>query len=206
MVNVFSSFLRREPLTVTFALAVVLLLGTVTVQDLSLEARSLPGRTVTAASSSINPREAAKLARLKRESDRKMTTMLKTAQKRLTPRYLRTSTGANVSNGKQLSSSSRSVKYEKAKCGDGLVISPERCDDGNTQDKDGCSKACLKETGFYCTTGQPSYCWDQCGDGVVSSNEKCDDGNGTVNDGCDDGCRIEPGYTCSGAPSACVHP
>jgi cysteine-rich repeat protein len=63
------------------------------------------------------------------------------------------------------------------------------------------------ETGYQCTSGQPSYCWDECGDGKVSAREKCDDGNGEIDDGCNPDCQIEPGYSCTGAgPSICTHP
>ncbi|HTA88627.1 MAG TPA: DUF4215 domain-containing protein, partial [Polyangiaceae bacterium] len=37
-------------------------------------------------------------------------------------------------------------------CGDGFLIAPEKCDDGNTFSGDGCSKTCTVEPGFYCTS------------------------------------------------------
>lgn len=42
-------------------------------------------------------------------------------------------------------------------CGDGSVLVPETCDDGNTAAGDGCSIACVVEAGFTCT-GEPSVC------------------------------------------------
>ncbi len=36
-------------------------------------------------------------------------------------------------------------------CGDGMKMGAEACDDGNLSDDDGCSSACLKETGFTCS-------------------------------------------------------
>ena len=51
-------------------------------------------------------------------------------------------------------------------CGDGLVVSPETCDDGNTSFDDGCSDECASEPGWSCT-GQPSTCTTICGDGSV---------------------------------------
>ncbi len=38
-----------------------------------------------------------------------------------------------------------------ATCGDSLLDTGEHCDDGNTNDADGCSALCLLETGFECT-------------------------------------------------------
>jgi cysteine-rich repeat protein len=39
-------------------------------------------------------------------------------------------------------------------CGDGLVYGLEACDDGNTENHDGCSKDCaLLEPGFLCSPG-----------------------------------------------------
>ena len=42
-------------------------------------------------------------------------------------------------------------------CGDGVIAQFEGCDDGNTEDGDGCSAACLIEEGFLCE-GAPSEC------------------------------------------------
>lgn len=44
-----------------------------------------------------------------------------------------------------------------AVCGDGIVFSPEQCDDGNLISGDGCSSTCTIELGFACT-GAPSVC------------------------------------------------
>ncbi len=60
-----------------------------------------------------------------------------------------------------------------------MVDFGEQCDDGNTEDGDGCSQYCLLEP-------PPS-----CGDGTVDPGEQCDDGNNTSEDGCDSECRIE---------------
>jgi fibro-slime domain-containing protein len=38
-----------------------------------------------------------------------------------------------------------------SKCGDGIVIPPEECDDGNVIDGDGCSKSCQIEPGWNCS-------------------------------------------------------
>lgn len=44
-------------------------------------------------------------------------------------------------------------------CGDGVPVLPEHCDDGNTDDNDGCSSRCHIET---------------CGDGIQQATEPCD--------------------------------
>lgn len=62
------------------------------------------------------------------------------------------------------------------RCGDGTVDRGEECDDGNNQDGDGCSAACVIEL---------------CGDGVTSVGEACDDGNTTSGDGCRADCLGE---------------
>ena len=56
----------------------------------------------------------------------------------------------------------------------------EDCDDGNTEDCDGCSSSCELDD------------CDPCGDGVLDAGEECDDGNNTSGDGCDADCREEP--------------
>src|SRR5690348_6116771 len=42
-------------------------------------------------------------------------------------------------------------------CGDGVLQDGEQCDDGNGASGDGCSSACVVETGFTCS-GSPSAC------------------------------------------------
>ena len=52
-------------------------------------------------------------------------------------------------------------------CGDGIIQKPntegvyEYCDDGNTEDKDGCSSDCVTEDGWECL-GEPSFCTRFC--------------------------------------------
>jgi cysteine-rich repeat protein len=60
-------------------------------------------------------------------------------------------------------------------CGDLVVSPPERCDDGNLVNGDGCDSNCI-ETG--------------CPNGAVSPGEACDDGNLVNGDGCDDNCTL----------------
>jgi MYXO-CTERM domain-containing protein len=69
-----------------------------------------------------------------------------------------------------------------ASCGDGEVGGAEQCDDGNTDDGDGCSAACQNE--------QPP---EGCGDGTVGGAEECDDGNTSNGDGCSAVCTVEDG-------------
>jgi cysteine-rich repeat protein len=71
-------------------------------------------------------------------------------------------------------------------CGDGTVNGSEQCDDGNTNNTDGCLNNCRLSI---------------CGDGVVRSGvEQCDDGNTSSGDGCDALCRIETTSQCQVAP------
>src|SRR3569623_1683893 len=62
-------------------------------------------------------------------------------------------------------------------CGDGIVQSTEKCDDGNIMDGDGCSRDCQST--------------EACGNGVTDTNagEVCDDGNTNAGDGCAANCR-----------------
>jgi cysteine-rich repeat protein len=65
-------------------------------------------------------------------------------------------------------------------CGDGVVQAScgEQCDDGNSNNHDGCKNDCTLNT---------------CGDGVVYDGvEQCDDGNQDARDGCGPTCQLEP--------------
>ena len=74
------------------------------------------------------------------------------------------------------------------------------CDDGNTDDGDGCDSNCVIEEYYECTlTSQNKSVWSQsCGSGVYdpTSGEQWDDGNIYNNDGWSDNCTIELGYQC----------
>jgi len=65
-------------------------------------------------------------------------------------------------------------------CGDGVIVPPETCDDGNQQSGDGCGSTCALE-------GAPP----DCGDGKMSYPEQCDDGNRQRGDGCSEQCADE---------------
>jgi len=89
-------------------------------------------------------------------------------------------------------------------CGDGIVQAGagEECDDGGTQDGNGCDARCQQESSAVCT-GEPSVCVLSCGNGVVEAGETCDDANLTEGDGCSDNCSAEAGYSCAGTPNTC---
>jgi len=61
-------------------------------------------------------------------------------------------------------------------CGNNATTAPEICDDGNLIDGDGCDSNC-----------QPSV----CGNGIQGINESCDDGNTNDNDPCPADCVID---------------
>ena len=98
-----------------------------------------------------------------------------------------------------------------AVCGDKALGGEEECDDGNTENGDGCSSSCMIEAGYSCVhyAVPPSpcgvsedWCMPVCGDGLVLGSEVweegyCDDGNLESGDGCSRGCQVECGYTCS---------
>ena len=65
-------------------------------------------------------------------------------------------------------------------CGNGVVESEEECDDGNTDDGDGCSSVCEIEEEEA-----------ECGNGTVEGDEECDDGNVIDGDGCSSTCAME---------------
>jgi cysteine-rich repeat protein len=90
-----------------------------------------------------------------------------------------------------------------SECADGIVQSDESCDDGNSNDLDGCSSFCTVEGGWICT-GEPSVCSLKCGDGALDPGELCDDGGTVGGDGCSSGCLVETGYSCTGEPSVCT--
>jgi len=91
-------------------------------------------------------------------------------------------------------------------CGDGKLADNEACDDGNTNDGDGCSGDCkVVGPSYSCNpVGQPCHQIARCGDGIVASSEPCDDGNKIDGDGCSSRCKLEAGFKCTGQPSVCT--
>lgn len=67
-------------------------------------------------------------------------------------------------------------------CGDGQVITPETCDDGNSVSGDGCSNTCQIEVTHTCVNSadSPTACSPTCGDGqrvgAETAADKCDEG------------------------------
>ncbi len=78
-----------------------------------------------------------------------------------------------------------SVGCQVGRCGDGIVQSPETCDDGGRNGSYGhCNVSC-------------SGIGDRCGDSVVSGPEVCDEGANNGNyDACAWDCRSNPGTYC----------
>ena len=94
-----------------------------------------------------------------------------------------------------------------AVCGNGVIESPETCDDGNTTSGDGCSSSCVRETGYQCPTpGAKCTPIQYCGDGVLNGVEQCDDGNLKPGDCCDGTCHQEPNCTCVTPTPALIPP
>ena len=67
-------------------------------------------------------------------------------------------------------------------CGNGSVEGFEQCDDGNLENKDGCSFNCKLEK------IEPEI---SCGNGILEEGEQCDDGNLINGDGCSLTCEKE---------------
>ncbi len=215
---------RQEALSVTLSLLAVTALTTVVAAHAQLDASGVNTPASASASVSSKPmskREEARLKRLQRQAERKGRTMKTSSssskmqqaasssapEPETTPhpsaRTLRNATSPQS----QASEPRPTVILEKAGCGDGLVIPPESCDDGNKFSGDGCSSACAVESGFTCNFYVwPTKCWYRCGDGQrAPSLEECDDGNADGGDGCNPYCKKEPGWTCSaGTPDVCT--
>ncbi len=96
-------------------------------------------------------------------------------------------------------------------CGDSVVTGDESCDDGNTDDGDGCSETCTIEDGWECKT-EGEVCTEiempveeeKCGDGKKTGDESCDDGNDTDGDGCTSACELEDGWECKTPGQSCT--
>ena len=76
------------------------------------------------------------------------------------------------------------------RCGDGILIVGEQCDDGNTIDNDGCSSLCRIEGDALLPTSDVIA----CGNGIIEEGEECDDANNENFDGCSSECLIEFGF------------
>ena len=103
--------------------------------------------------------------------------------------------------------------FRETLCGDGVLESPEQCDDGvgnSDTEPDACRTNCraawcgdgVLDTGEDCDDGasnsdtEPDACRTDCtpascGDGVIDTGEDCDDGNPFNGDGCRYDCTLE---------------
>ena len=95
-------------------------------------------------------------------------------------------------------------------CGDGVVDGDEACDDGNTDDADGCSASCQLEACDDGVAQATEACDDdptggavECGNGVTEAGEACDDGNTAAGDGCSP-IRIPPTAASSCCSWSCM--
>lgn len=96
-----------------------------------------------------------------------------------------------------------------------MKVGTETCDDGNTENNDGCSSLCQLQThgGRYncvnSAANPATTCTDVCGDGFnVNKDMKgnartgfetyCDDGNTISGDGCSATCQVEADFECLG--------
>ena len=88
--------------------------------------------------------------------------------------------------------------------GDGQIVAGEQCDDGNTENGDGCSSTGQFEDGFACGDTAPSVCEPVYGDGQIVAGETCDTGDANLDaeDGCVDG-AIVAGFACPAAGIPC---
>ena len=93
-------------------------------------------------------------------------------------------------------------------CGNGILEPPEKCDDGNQSNNDGCTAWCIEaecgdghlhEGEEECDDGNEQNqdaCTNECkenvcGDGVLNTGvEECDDGNNQDGDACSADCKI----------------
>ena len=96
-------------------------------------------------------------------------------------------------------------------CGNTIVETGESCDDGNTDNDDGCSDKCATEdgwscpdTGGSCTKRNPPKPSPKCGNNIVETGESCDDGNAINGDGCSDKCATEDGWSCPEKGGSCT--
>jgi len=94
----------------------------------------------------------------------------------------------------------------EAVCGNDALEPGELCDDGNTDEDDGCSGNCAEsDPDFLCIEGQGCVRVVTCGNGVIEGDEVCDDGNTSGGDGCRAGCNgVEDGYSCIKPGEDCI--
>src|SRR3989344_7195109 len=92
----------------------------------------------------------------------------------------------HVSNlGGQQLTAQLTAQIVEGPCGDGVLNVGELCDDGDTENGDGCSSLCISEIGWLCS-GEPSICVTTCGDQIRAGSEICDTGGNSAT--CDSDC------------------
>jgi choice-of-anchor A domain-containing protein len=74
--------------------------------------------------------------------------------------------GCGTEEIEQLQSSQWPMSVELASCGDGNRTSDEQCDDGDTENGDGCSSSCTVEHGYLCTDANFSLAYTERWSGV----------------------------------------
>lgn len=92
-------------------------------------------------------------------------------------------------------------------CGNGELEPGELCDDGGTENNDGCSADCLNQDPDYdCSTpGIPCVNIVICGNGTLEGDEVCDEGEGNETEGCAADCSaVTDGWTCPRPGRSCV--
>jgi fibro-slime domain-containing protein len=92
-------------------------------------------------------------------------------------------------------------------CGNGVLEVDELCDDGNTNEDDGCSADCTtQDPDFDCSVvGQTCVNQVVCGSGLLEGEEVCDDGNEDDGDGCSANCQtVEEGWACLRPDTDCI--
>ncbi|MFC1641252.1 DUF4215 domain-containing protein [Myxococcota bacterium] len=95
----------------------------------------------------------------------------------------------------------------EAECGNGELEPGELCDDGNTEDDDGCAEDCqTQDPDYVCLTpGEECVRAALCGNGILEGKEICDDSNTQDGDGCAENCRtVEDGWLCPRPGRLCV--
>ncbi len=94
-----------------------------------------------------------------------------------------------------------------AVCGNGELEPGELCDDGNTDDDDGCAGDCASQDPDFDCSIPGEACVDTvvCGNGVLEGDEVCDEGEGNRTDGCAEDCgEISDGWICPRPGRPCV--
>jgi cysteine-rich repeat protein/parallel beta-helix repeat protein len=82
------------------------------------------------------------------------------------------------------------IGADEMNCGDMVTDPGEECDDGNTNNGDGCDNNCTATA---------------CGNGIVTMGEQCDDGNVAADDCCSPSCQFELAGTACDDGSVCTN-